>query len=217
MKNIYQISVSAMALLAFAACNKSDFDDLKQFEVKQPMTLAVSKKKSITVPVGPASVEAQFASKRKDKEVQSAMVLKLQGKKVPFDLKQQSILVVKNRMGRDVPHDLGGLQVSAAESGQNLGVAISVLARENVDYRSQATESCTYTTSHTICRGHGRERVCRTETVTHRGYQEVEHHYFGNESDYRIELTAADGSLAASGSLYVNAVQHSYHELTACR
>ncbi|MGE0614593.1 MAG: hypothetical protein AB7P04_03050 [Bacteriovoracia bacterium] len=216
---INHLGILVAAALVTTACDKTELDPLTGFEVKQAITFTDSKKKTVVLPVGPTTGQVQFATKKKNGEVQSGMLLKLgSGKKIEFNLGNQPLTIVKNLAGRDVVLGLENVRMNAGDTGQTVGLAFDVVARVNEDRRERRVVSCSYTISEYVCRYHPRYgRECYWVDVTRYGYQDVEDHYYGDRTQYTARLVDRDGGTAAMANYDVNGVMFSRTPLNACR
>jgi len=145
-------------------------------------TLTVKKKSGLfglgskKTQVGPGAYRAKFDIVSKD-----SFVLQL-----VRDGEKDIRIPLKSDRNLNVPNGNGPIFISNRELNQEYDLAGDV--RTDVDEYGYARgrESCTYTTVERHCRpvctrsengSQHCEKVCREETITHNGYQEVQYHY----------------------------------------
>lgn len=230
----------AFALICvFAGCNQSATLELSQVQVHQNIQLIKKNKKAITLQSGTQALKIQFATKKSDNELRSAMVLKTaKNEEIPFDLGAIDLSIDKNDYGQQVPERLERVQTTAQSTQQGVEVRVVLQDRQDLSYRNSETIGCTirevvghrtecYDTWDRVCRrdAQGNEhctrvprRECRqVEDVVYRpGTQERITTRDGDLSRYQIQLVSAQGSLLASAELRLNTSDTDSYT-TSCR
>ena len=218
----------AFALICvFAGCNQSATLELSQVQVHQNIQLLKKNKKAITLQSGTQALKIQFATKKSDNELRSAMVLKTtKNEEIPFDLGAIDLSIDKNDRGQQVPERLERIQTTAQSTQQGVQVRVVLQNREDLSYHNSQTVGCTirevvghhtecYDTWDRVCRQDDRgnehctsvpRRECRDiEDVVYRpGTQEHITTRDGDLSNYVVQLVSAQGSLLASAELRVD-------------
>ncbi len=161
-------------------------------------------KKPLTIPAGTYEAELKIRSK---KSVEIIIT-----RKFPRGKKTRDTIQIKMDKGQ-LPNDGGDFSFTAQQVRQPYNVAGNVKATRNQTSQTSTRESCTYRTQEYRCRTRYERRcttdrrdrrtcrsvprqVCRYETVTRRGRQDVTFHHVNTKRDFHINFLTLDTNSA---------------------
>lgn len=102
---------------------------------------------------------------------------------------------VKIPAGANIP-DNGAFAIDGTKTGQTFDITGTVATTRDQSPTYLEQESCSWNEEEYVCRGRGRRRECRWETVRRYGYREVEFHYLTTLMKLNTELLSDNGGKA---------------------